>query len=266
MPLGYSSVSGSSRPAAFFGDWHGHLGWSLGCIDAAEKAGVETMISVGDCALDWPGANRGRYEKRLNSVLVNRGMRLLVSPGNHDNWASILKLRPGTHGLAPWRSNIWVLPRGGRTIVEGLTIGGLGGAFSIDKARRREGFDWWPKEEPTPEEARRLIEGGTVDLLVTHDVPLSVPMMSDLKLPAAIIARANQTRLLLDEVVAKLAPAHLVAGHGHQRHIHEIKHPGGTVTRVDVLANELHNLGNAILVHPSDKRPLKIEPLKVTSR
>jgi hypothetical protein len=212
------------------------------------------------------GAQRGRYEKLINGILEAKGMRLLVSPGNHDNWDTILKLQREEEGLARWRSNIWILPRGGRTIVEGLTIGALGGAFSIDSHRRTEGKDWWPQEEPTPEEAQRLIEGGPVDVLVTHDAPLSVPLKSDLKLPAGFIDRANQTRILLDDVVAKLKPAHLVAGHWHQRRIHEIAHPDGGVTRVDVLANEMHNVGNAILVHPADERPLKIEPLKVTSR
>jgi hypothetical protein len=255
-----------SRPIAFFGDWHGHLGWTLGCIDAAEDVGVETMISVGDCALDWPGAQRGRYEKRINGVLEQKGMRLLVSPGNHDNWHTILRLQPGKDGLARWRSNIWILPRGGRTLCEGLTIGGLGGAFSVDSHRRTEGKDWWTDEEPTPEEAQRLIEGGPIDVLVTHDAPLSVPLKSGLKLPSGYIERANRTRILLDDVVATLTPAHLIAGHWHQRHIHEIVHPGGEVTRVDVLANEMHNLGNAILLYPSDERSLKIEPLKVTCR
>lgn len=182
------------------------------------------------------------------------------------NWDTILKLEPGEDGLARWRSNIWILPRGERTTVEGLTIGGLGGAFSIDFDLRTEGKDWWPQEEPTLQDAQHLIEGGSVDVLVTHDAPMSVPLKSDLKLPAGFIERANQTRTLLDEVVSKLAPAHLIAGHWHQRRIHEIAHPDGEVTRVDILANEMHNLGNAILVHPSEARPLKIEPLKVTSR
>lgn len=105
MPLNCSSVSGDSSPIVFFGDWHGHLGWTLGCIEAAERAGVETMISVGDCALDWPGAQRGTYEKRINRILEEKEMRLLVSPGNHDNWDTIRKLESGEDGLARWRSN-----------------------------------------------------------------------------------------------------------------------------------------------------------------
>lgn len=179
---------------------------------------------------------------------------------------TILKLEPGQDGLARWRSKIWILPRDGRTAIEGLTIGGLGGAFSIDSDLRTEGKDWWPQEEPTQEEAQRLVEGGPVEVLVTHDAPLSVPLKGDLKLPAGFIERAKQTRTLLDDVVAKLKPAHLIAGHWHQRRIHEIAHPGGEVTRIDILANEMHNLGNAILVHPSEQRPLEVEPLKVTSR
>lgn len=30
----------------------------------------------------------------------------------------------------------------------------------MDKAWRTEGKDWWPNEEPTVEEAERLIAGG----------------------------------------------------------------------------------------------------------
>ncbi|MFD1846745.1 hypothetical protein ACFSFX_09065, partial [Arthrobacter flavus] len=153
-----------------------------------------------------------------------------------------------------------------RTVIEGLTVGGLGGAFSIDQKYRTEGKDWWPNEEPTPEQAEQLLANGPVDILITHDVPVSVPMKSDLKLTADVISEAARTRILLDEVVRKLRPPHLFAGHWHQRRIHELKHEDGSVTRVDVLANELANNGNAVLVWPDETMPLRVEPLRVTTR
>lgn len=254
-----------SRPIGIFGDWHSHVGWALGSMDAAFKADAQILIHVGDFGLDFPGKNRGRYEKKLNMVLAERGMMLIVNPGNHDNWDTISKLEVQDDGLAHFRSNIKVLPRGGRAVVEGLIVGGLGGAYSVDQKYRKEGHDWWSTEEPTQEEAGRLVAGGPVDILTTHDVPMSVPMKSHLKLPADVTARAEKTRILLDNVVRMLKPPHLFAGHWHQRRIHELEHEDGSITRVDVLANELFNTGNGVLVWPGST-PLRIEPLKITTR
>ncbi|GAA1114042.1 metallophosphoesterase [Arthrobacter flavus] len=253
------------RPIAIYGDWHGHLGWALGSIDAAENAGVKTLIHVGDLGLDFPGRNRGRFEKKLNLVLIEREMTLILSVGNHDNHDTVSTLEIQADGLATFRSNIQILPRGGRTVVEGLTVGGLGGAYSIDQKYRIEGKDWWANEEPTQQEADQLVAGGPVDILITHDVPASVPMTSDLNLPADVIAEATKTRILLDKVVHRLQPPHLFAGHWHQRRIHELRHEDGSVTRVDVLANELANDGNGALVWPGST-PLRIETLRITTR
>ncbi|MHA7295190.1 metallophosphoesterase family protein [Arthrobacter sp. HLT1-21] len=254
------------HPIAIFGDWHGHLGWALGSLDAASKAGARILVHVGDLGLDFPGRNRGRFEKKLNRILVEREMTLILSLGNHDNHDSAAKLEMQADGLATFRSNIRILPRGGRTLIEGLTIGGLGGAYSIDRKHRTEGEDWWANEEPTQEEADLLVAGGPVDILITHDVPASVPMTGDLKLQADVVARAERTRILLDTVVRRLRPPHLFAGHWHQRRTYDLVHKDGTVTRVDVLANEFATNGNGVLVWPAEPMPLRVEPLRITTR
>lgn len=247
---------------AIFGDWHGHLGFGLAAIRSAADKGATLLIHLGDFALDWPGAGRGRFEKKLNALLLERGITLVVSPGNHDNLSAINLLKVQDDGLITWRSNIKVLPKGGRTVIDGLRVGGLGGAFSVDKSRRREGKDWWADEEPTPEEAARLIAGGELDVLITHDVPAGVPVRSGLELPPGIIAQADRTRILLRETVNRLVPHHVFSGHWHQRVVAEIDHPDGAVTRVDVLASEQSKMGNGILVHPGEP-PLRIEPLTI---
>jgi hypothetical protein len=249
-----------SQPIAVFGDWHGDQNFALTAIRSAARAGAKVLVHVGDFPLDWPGPKRGRYEKRLNTLLMECGMNLVVSPGNHDN-VSVVSLRDVQEdGLISWRSNIKVLPKGGRTVIDGLRVGGLGGAFSVDKAWRREGKDWWADEEPTVAQAERLIAGGDLDVLLTHDVPAGVPMKSSLDLPPEIIAQADRTRVLLRETVDRLVPPHLFAGHWHQRFVAEIVHPSGRVTRVDVLASEQSKMGNGVLVYPGEP-PLRIEPL-----
>ncbi|MGJ3191234.1 metallophosphoesterase [Paenarthrobacter sp. FR1] len=251
-----------NRPIAIFGDWHGNSGWALTSVRSAARAGVRTALHVGDFGLDWPGAKRGRYESKLNKYLADLGIMLVVSGGNHDNWDTLGKMVVEADGLATLRSNIRVLPRGGRTVVEGLVVGGLGGAFSVDFRHRTEGKDWWPDEEPTLEEAERLVAGGPVDLLITHDAPAGVPLVSDFKLSSELAERAGRTRMLLRQVVDTLGVPHVFCGHWHQRRIYELARPDGGVTRVDVLDMENSRLGNGVLVWPCEP-PFRIEPLEI---
>lgn len=185
-------------------------------------------------------------------------MILAVSPGNHENFDTILKLPVMPDGLAPWRSNIFILPRGGRTVIDGLTIGGLGGAYSIDQQWRTEGRDYWADEEPTPEEAEKLIAGGPVDVLLTHDAPAGVPVVGIFELAPEAEARANETRVLLRDVVETLHPPLVFCGHWHQRRVHQLPHASGATTTVHVLADENSRAGNAVLLWPDT---LKVEPL-----
>lgn len=250
------------RPIAIFGDWHGNTGWALTSLRSAAREGARTALHVGDFGLDWPGPKRGRYESKLNKYLADLGVVLIVSGGNHDNWETLAQLRVEHDGTVALRSNIRVLPRGGRTMVEGLVVGGLGGAFSVDYRHRTEGKDWWSNEEPTQEEAEKLAAGGPLDILITHDAPSGVPLKGDFELRPELAVRANRTRLILRQAVDSLAVPHVFCGHWHQRRIHELAHPDGRSTRVDVLNMENSRLGNGVLVWPG-KVPLRIEPLLI---
>jgi hypothetical protein len=53
-----------------------------GCNPVRFGPGVSTLIHVGDFGFDRPGAERGRYEKKLNTLLLERGAVLVVSPGD----------------------------------------------------------------------------------------------------------------------------------------------------------------------------------------
>lgn len=90
-------------------------------------------------------------------------------------------------------------------------------------------------------------------------------MRSEFNLPAHVVERANGTRLLLREVVTTLRPAHVLSGHWHQRLTHELQHPDGQLTRVDVLGMENNPAGNGVLIWPGDNR-LRIEPLLIKGR
>lgn len=258
----YAGQMPEHRPIAIFGDWHANTGWAVMAVRSAARAGVRTGLHVGDFGLDWPGAKRGRYESKINSYLADHGIMLIVSGGNHDNWDTLAKLPVEDDGLANVRSHIRALPRGGRTTVEGLVVGALGGAFSVDYQHRTEGKDWWSTEEPTPDEAEKLISDGPLDILITHDAPAGVPLSGDINLSPEIANRAEKTRVLLREVIDAIVVPHVFCGHWHQRRIHELSHPDGRITRVDVLNMENSSLGNSVLVWPGDA-PLRIEPLAI---
>ncbi|WP_307357089.1 metallophosphoesterase family protein [Pseudarthrobacter niigatensis] len=247
----------------FIGDTHGDTGWMRTVLRSAARAGVRSLIHVGDDAFDWPGRNRPKHANRVNHILEEHGQTLYFSGGNHDNWTTLLKLKTESDGLTTWRPNIRVFPRGGRAVVEGLTVGALGGAFSIDARHRTLGMSWWDTEEPTREDAQRLLDGGPVDVLVTHDVPLAVPIVGDFMLAPAVVERANVTRQLLQDVVDQLRPGYVFCGHWHQRLTHELVHPDGSVTTVEVLANEYNRRTNAVLLSRGE-RGLVVEPLDLS--
>jgi hypothetical protein len=99
-----------------------------------------------------------------------------------------------------------------------------------------------------------------VDVLITHDAPAGVPLSGDFKLPQEVEARADETRMLLRDVVDRLSPPLVVCGHWHQRKIFELQHESGAATAVHVLADENSRAGNAVLLR-SGAGPLRVEPL-----
>ncbi|WP_138413562.1 hypothetical protein [Sinomonas gamaensis] len=126
----------------------------------------------------------------------------------------------------------------------------MGDFHSVDKAWRTAGKDWWEQEEPTREEAQRLVDectkGPRLDVLLTHDVPMGVTGLKGMPgLSAKTIERANQTRELLQDTAEKIRPKALFAGHWHQRLRSELHWDDGSSTMVEVLAAEQSWAGNS---------------------
>ena len=133
----------------------------------------------------------------LNQVLLNApDDATIIQLGDFGFWPSVVKfygdppkiVRPilaigGNHEFEPWLShlkepteiwpNVTFVPRGTVLEIEGRKIGFLGGGDSIDKDYRTPGFDWFPEERVTKDEAARLL-GKHVDVLLTHSPPAIV--------------------------------------------------------------------------------------------
>lgn len=236
------------------GDLHGDLGWCRQVVRSAAKAGIKQIFQVGDAGFSWPGRNKYKTDARVSHLLQEYGMTMVFIVGNHDNHAELELLRAGPDGLAPLRQNVFLLPRGGRTEYAGLTIGGLGGAFSVDRAWRTEGKDWWAQEEVQLQDVEKLVAEGPIDILLAHDVPSFVEMRSELDLSRDDEAQADVSRQLLTRAVMATKPRHIFSGHWHTRKISETDLGYGPV-RVDVLHMNGSRWGNAVRVS-SDEGPL----------
>lgn len=101
---------------------------------------------------------------------------VLFVDGNHENF-DLLEAYP----VRQWkggkvhmvRKDIIHLMRGQIYTIGGRRIFTFGGATSVDRVVRTEGFSWWRRELPTWEEADEAIAnlkacGNTVDYIVTH--------------------------------------------------------------------------------------------------
>lgn len=247
---------------AVFGDLHGDLDWARRAVRAAAHAGIKRILQVGDAGFCWPGRKKYKFDRQLNNILTERAMDLVFIDGNHDSHTELRSLPVEADGLARVRDRILYLPRGARFQYAGMTFGGLGGAYSVDRQWRTQGKDWWPEEEVEKGDVARLAAAGQLDVLLTHDVPMNFPgLQGQFELSPGELEQANRTRNLLQEAVDLLKPRHVFCGHWHQRSAGQLDHSDGSHIRIDVLDMNGSREGNAIFVSILSDRQMNIETL-----
>lgn len=212
------------------GDWHGNTRWAVHALAEFREAGVSTVWHLGDFGL-WP--NGSDYLDAVEGTCARLGMKILVTPGNHEDYGQL----SGLPGVTLWvRDHIAFLPRGHRFTVNGWHILSFGGAPSIDFEYRQEGVSWWRAELPAEEDVDAAIAGGPCDILLLHDssnaphVTGAVSRIigsgsgwSDRALAYANVGRERTTRLR-----AGVRPHMALHGHYHVADI--AKHGDGTWT------------------------------------
>ena len=68
-------------------------------------------------------------------------------------------------------SNLELVPDSGVREIEGQNFFFWGGATSIDRSIRRQGWDWWQNEGP---QEKILLPRTNIDVVITHGCPRSV--------------------------------------------------------------------------------------------
>lgn len=233
------------------GDVHGDAGWLIEeVIPTAKGAGAICIIQLGDFGFFWPGESH--WWDQVSKALIDAGIDLFPFDGNHENFEGLKQAKAfGARLPVTVAPRIHYLPRGYRWTWNGNVFMTLGGAYSIDKWARLEGYSWWPEEEITQEDVDRAVSGGHVDVILSHDVPwgIYVPGVHNPANPGDIPA-CVPNRMKLLEVTEATTPKLLVHGHYHVRYQDTLSlasNPGQQV-RIVGLAQERKPSKNHVLL------------------
>ena len=208
------------RRVLIAGDTHGNTKWVKHLTDVAAQSECPIIIQIGDFGYFPDHRDGPRFLSNVDHACTANGVELWFIDGNHDDHTSLAELE---HGHLPARvaEHITYLPRGTRLHIGGCAFGFLGGAFSVDWRDRTAGIDWWHHEVTDTDDIARL-GAEPLDVLIAHDAPAGVDLLSSWKLPAEDQVRADDVRALVAQAAMATSPRLLVHGHWHHAHESEL--------------------------------------------
>lgn len=199
------------------GDTHGpreiaRIGRAFRSVEGLDKS--DYLIVLGDFGLVW--ADRSAYTYWLR-WLEKKPFTTLFIDGNHENFDMLDALPVECwHGGAVHRVNDSVLHlmRGQVFDIAGRSFFCMGGARSVDRARRTPHISWWPREMPDAAERERAYEAlqqraWRVDYVLSHCAPAAAQRRLN---PAY---EQDDLTLFLDGIERRLEYRHWFFGHYH---------------------------------------------------
>lgn len=168
-------------------------------------------------------------EREFLDYLETKPYTICFCDGNHENFPAIFsypKVEWNGGFVHKIRKNIFHLMRGQIFNIDNKKIFVMGGAYSIDRDWRIEGFSWWSDEQPNEEEyatGLRNLEkcNYEVDYIITHTAPQAIVERLIAKQPWNIRAdfemnyRDYKLMGFLGEVLFKTKFKHWFFGHWH---------------------------------------------------
>lgn len=219
------------------GDVHSSTSWFEFAMWKFNKEGINRVLQVGDFGIGQADYSN-LFLKRANRVAKHYGIRVYVTPGNHEDWDYINELHAGGNvneeGFTILRQkNLLMADRGFRWTWDGVSFVSLGGAPSVDRAWRakqqggmfamRRDRLWYEKEMITQEDVDKTVAGGYADVMVAHDAPRNVPTIDNMikgnphGFRAEDLLYADEGRDLMDQAFKGVAPRTFLHGHYHTR-------------------------------------------------
>jgi hypothetical protein len=218
---------------AFCGDWHRDLFFAIRVIRELASQGITVIYQLGDFGL-FPGELGKKYLDGVARICNELGVRLVVIPGNHDDYDRIATMRPDDEGWLklsnPIYCNIFFAPRGHTWMESGYRFAALGGAGSVDRLLREEGTSWWAAEQITDGDCLALVHNvqargwDRVDFLLTHEAPAGphlISMFNGYNRPAWFTVEIEYDcwtqRIRMRNAVDQIMPYINIHGHWHNR-------------------------------------------------
>jgi hypothetical protein len=161
----------------FVGDVHGAISGNdptnprsgLEYLNAILPRG-EAIIQVGD--FGWADIGFGfDFITAWTIFGASLNRKLYFGDGNHESFPLLPMDANEPVEMAP---NIFYVPRGTVLTLEGLRIGFLGGAASIDQKFRTKDINWFEEENIRPQDIAKTYEWKDIDIMVTHTPPQHV--------------------------------------------------------------------------------------------
>lgn len=208
------------------GDVHGDTDWTVYAIDQFAGIGITHILQLGDFKVGSRPKDRVHLHE-TNAALKARGMVMVVTLGNHEDYLLLEGQLEDSRYLQgfqqlPEYEHLLFARRGQRWNWDGVDYCSLGGANSINYQSLTPSISWWPEESITLGDVYNARAGGVADIMLTHDCPEGVPILSKLT-PAAqsmywtpeALAYAKESRLMLRQAVDGVQPQLLLHGHYH---------------------------------------------------
>jgi hypothetical protein len=236
------------------GDLHANTPWLEHVVyPAAERLEVGAICQLGDFGY-WPGSREGFLEAAELAPVP-----LYFLDGNHEHHdalaAHVAHAREreclGSFEPVPFGGQLHYLPRGARLEWGGVVVGVLGGAHSIDRAYRTMGRDWFSDEDISDADVERLAEGGSCQVLLTHDAPSAAALPLMLPRDEAWLRELGACELgreKLNDAVDRTRPELVVHGHYHKRWSLRVKREWGSYRLVGLSEDGSDIAGNLALL------------------
>ena len=173
----------------FIGDVHGLFPFYENII-----RGRKDTIQLGDMGVGFPDGGYPDWD------MMREGNHRFIR-GNHDNprvcFTHTQCIKDGT-------------------VEEDMMF--IGGAVSIDKAYRREGYSWWPEEEMSVEKGYELLDKYNTAkprIMVTHECPESISYYLLVAMSARKLDFPSVTRQVFESMFHYHKPKLWIFAHWH---------------------------------------------------
>ena len=209
----------------YTGDTHGKIQKITNAIRNGFVTADDTIVILGDAGFNYYGNDSG--DKRTKSRLNKEGVTVFCIHGNHE-------MRPET--IPTYITKIWnggtvyyeekypniLFAKDGEIFdLDGRKTIVIGGAYSVDKFYRlRNGYRWFPDEQPSEETKARVeavLEGCNweIDQVLTHTCPSKyIPAEAFLSCVDQSTVD-NSTEEWLDTIEKRLKYGRWLCGHWH---------------------------------------------------